>query len=940
MQIQGYDLFTSDLESPNTRGRCVYTKAVYKAKQVIPPTEFADCTWVSEQGRNDTSLLIGTLYRSGSPALAITRDLALHETLKWAVNTQNSHVLITGDFNHPNITWTPSPQLRTTHADNTDNPATRFIECLRDTFLYQHVTRPTRYRSDQTPTLDDLVLSNEEGMIEQITHEEPLGASDHVRIEFNFVFSTPVKENKKTTWRFDRGNYEMMSEDLNLNWDNLLESKSTQEAYALFQQRITKAVLKHVPTKTIDLSKKKLKPLWMDEEAFQKLKKKHHAWIRYLNTKDQNDWLAFKRARNAATHASRKARKSFERKLATEAKHNNKAFWNYVNSRRKTRTQVGDLKDTQGNFTAIDSEKAEILNNQYFRTFTQEDHENIPTFPRIQSTTALNTINITEEMVLEQLQSLRVDKSPGIDGVHPRVLKETADVIVGPLTRIFQTSINEGKLPDMWREACITPIYKKGDKSDPANYRPVSLTSVPCKMLERIIVNELITHIRNNDLTCEQQHGFTHGKSTITNLLEAMDVWIEALSHSLPVDVIFLDYAKAFDTVPHERLLRRVESFGIGGNLLQWIRNFLTQRRQQVVVNGSASSWKPVISGVPQGSVLGPLLFTIFVSDIPETIQNFVSLFADDTKIYAAAQNCELNAHTTCLQADLNSLHEWSTKMQMQFHPDKCKVMHLGKANPRHKYTMNKVDGTKHTLESIEEEKDLGVTIDKNLTFSKHAQVQANKANKTLGLIKHTFSHVDSVSFSLLYKSLVRPHLEYATAIWYPKTKRDRDMVERVQRRATKLVKSLANLPYSERLKELDLPMATLHYRRQRADIIQLFKITHGFDKVRVNNHCNLCGRAMFTPSLATNTRGRENETVKVSQLFFAARQDKTRHQFKYQIQKATGPRAHFFPTRVTPAWNKLSQTTVNSKTVKEFKIRLGQEWGRHPDLYEYQFTY
>jgi len=655
----------------------------------------------------------------------------------------------------------------------------------------------------------------------------------------------------------------------------------------------------------------------MDEEAFRKLKKKHHAWIRYLNTKDISDWTAYKRARNAATHASRKARKSFERKLAAEARYNNKAFWNYVNSRRKTRTQVGDLKDAHGNFTAINSEKAEILNNQYFRTFTQEDHENIPTFPRIQSTTALDTINITEEMVLEQLQSLRVDKSPGKDGVHPRVLKELTDEIVGPLTQIFQKSINDGKLPDEWREASITPIYKKGDKSDPANYRPVSLTSVPCKMLERIIVNELITHIRNNDLTCEQQHGFTHGKSTITNLLEAMDVWTEALSHGLPVDVIFLDYAKAFDTVPHERLLRRVESFGIGGSLLQWIRNFLTQRRQQVVVNGSASSWKPVISGVPQGSVLGPLLFTIFVSDIPEKIQNFVSLFADDTKIYAATQKCEQSAHTSCLQADLNSLQEWSVKMQMRFHPDKCKVMHLGKANPQHKYTMNKVDGTKHMLESTDEEKDLGVTIDKNLKFSKHVQVQANKANRVLGLIKHTFAHIERESFLLLYKSLVRPHLEYATTIWSPKTKRDRDTVERVQRRATKLVKSISHLTYPERLKELELP--TLHFRRQRSDIIQLFKITHGLDTVRVNNHCNLCGRAMFTPSLASNTRG---------------------HQYKYQIQKATGPRAHFFPTRVTPAWNKLSQSTVNSKSVKEFKTRLGQEWGLHPDRHEYHFSY
>ena len=210
------------------------------------------------------------------------------------------------------------------------------------------------------------------------------------------------------------------------------------------------------------------------------------------------------------------------------------------------------------------------------------------------------------------------------------------------------------------------------------NYRPVSLTSIVCKVMEIIITQIILEHIKNTSLKCPQQHGFTTGRSTTTNLLEAVNIWSKTLSHNVPVDVIFLDYAKTFDTVPYIRLGIQIETFGISGNLLAWIKVILTGRGQRVVVNSALSPWTPMTSGVPQGSVLGPLLFTLFVSDI---LENICSLFADDTKIHAAFYD-EHSSCTTSLQEDPCRLQNCTVDKEMQLHPAKCRTMHLGKHNP------------------------------------------------------------------------------------------------------------------------------------------------------------------------------------------------------------------------------------------------------------------
>ena len=297
------------------------------------------------------------------------------------------------------------------------------------------------------------------------------------------------------------------------------------------------------------------------------------------------------------------------------------------------------------------------------------------------------------------------------------------------------------------------------------------------------------------------------------------------------MDILFLDYSKAFDTVPHRRLVKQLESFGINGGALAWTDSFVTDRRQKVRANGELSEFKPVKSGVPQGSILGPILFTLFVNDIPSELETIISMYADDTKVYTAITS---ESSITSLKSDLRKLETWAQLMQMKFHPAKCKVMHLGKNNPKETYQMKTAEGKYHNLEETELEKDLGVEIDNRLKFSHHIQSKINKANRVLGCLKHTFKFLNKEIFTLLYKSLVRPHLEYASCIWSPQIKRDQDAIERVQRRATRLLPELRNLPYTSRLQQLNLP--TLKYRRRRADMIETYRIMT--NQHSINSHC------------------------------------------------------------------------------------------------------
>ena len=258
-----------------------------------------------------------------------------------------------------------------------------------------------------------------------------------------------------------------------------------------------------------------------------------------------------------------------------------------------------------------------------------------------------------------------------------------------PLAIIYQKLLDEGVCPNEWKNANVTPIHKKGDRTDPSNYRPVSLTSQVCKVLESIIVDKITEHLTKNDLLNDAQHGFREGRSCLTNLLETLEQWTEIIDEGDAVDVAYLDFRKAFDLVSHEHLIYKLSKYGIKGKLLEWIKDFLKDRTQRVVIRGTASSPRKVTSGVPQGSVLGPLLFLIFINDLPLGLLSALSLFADDSKLFSRivkskkkGKKSNING-SAILQNDLNAVLEWANKWRMEFNVDKCKIMHLGHNIPK-----------------------------------------------------------------------------------------------------------------------------------------------------------------------------------------------------------------------------------------------------------------
>jgi len=794
---------------------------------------------------------------SGSPDYSAVLCELLNE-----LSSVNYAVHVTGDFNFPGINWT---------SFTAGNPIAReFLDCVLQNGMSQFVTVPTRGEN-----VLDLVLSNVDQGVFDISVTVPFLTSDHSMVFFR-VHGCDASSNEPKFYRDFRGaDYDLINGFLlSIDWNGLFADclRDVQSYWNVFHAILTTVIDTTVPLKCHKNRKFKM------PKNVRKLKSTRKKLYK------QGKKTEFKAATSEYKNALNEIFLAEELRVLSGNVNN---LYRFVNSKVKSKTGVLPLKNDRGNIVVSDVDKAQLLNDKFASVYTIDDGNLPPCSRSVSEDVSKSEVNLSENVVLRVLRKLPNKVSHTPDGLPALFLKRIAESVSEPLAKIFQLSFVKSEVPNVWSTATVSPIYKKNDASEPLNYRPISLTCVSCKVMETIIRDELMQYFDEHGLIANAQHGFRAKNSVCTQLLECQNYWFKNLCRGFALDVVYIDFAKAFDTVCHSKLLHKLAALGVSGKLLSWLHAFLSGRTQRVLVNDALSECTEVTSSVVQGSVLGPTLFLAYVNDVVDCVKDLpvkVKLFADDVKLYATVDNA------LELQTALDNVSKWSKNWQLSIASSKCCVLGLGAKNPEYKYQLDGEILTRQT-----NCRDLGVQLTSSNKSSEHCSIIAAKAIKRAGMILRAFTTNKPDTLLKAFTVFVRPLLECATPTWCPYLLKDIDAIERVQRHYTRRIFKRCHLPalsYPERLKYFG--MDTLELRRIRSDLTMYFKIIHGYsviDSSKMFQFCNNANRGngykMYVPFCNTVC-----------------------------LQNA-------FEVRRLAIWNNLSYKVVSSTSVNMFVSRL-----------------
>ena len=779
-------------------------------------TTVVEAVFVKLQLGKNLPLIIGSLYRPPSSGPDYMNDLC--QTLEDLYReNKNATLWIGGDLNLPDIRWQTASVEGNQVASYIN---TRFLDMIQNCCLEQAVNFPTR--NDNTL---DLFLTNRPSLINRCIAIPGVSDHDGVFIESSVSAKRgkPVRRKIYIWKRADLDHLKTACLDFQHRFmETYSITSSVQDMWHDISSTLTTLLDSSVPSK---MSSSRFSQPWINRDIKALSRRKKKSFKKARSTKKPKDVQRYQHLKKVTRSACKKAYHEYINDIISpDSTSNPKRFWGFINSKKKDSSGVAPLKSSDGLTYSDPASKANILNDQFSSVFNSDEPSNnikdmgdsdIPNMP---------DIHVTANGVEKLLRGLQIHKATGPEGISTRLLKELASELTPVFTVFYNASISQGTIPAEWKQADVVPIYKKGAKNRPENYWPVSLTAITCKMLEHVITSSIMKHLEVHNILTDAQHGFRKSRSCESQLIITLQDLAKTVDDKGQTDVVLLDFSKAFDNVPHKRLLHKLDHYGVRGNLHRWISDFLGGREQQVVLDGSKSRSAPVLSGVPQGSVLGPLLFLLYIKDLPDYITNnsTVRLFADDCVLYRKIDSPDDSA---LLQRDLEALQAWEKDWPMEFHPQKCQILHI--TNKRHPIQQPyNIHG--HILEVVETAKYLGVNIHRTLTWNTHISQVVKKANNTRAFLQRNIYQCPRHTKDLCYKALVRPQREYASSIWDPHTATNISSLEMVQRRAARFVIGdyHQTSSVSSMLHQLQWPM--LQERRATSKVIMMFRIVNG----------------------------------------------------------------------------------------------------------------
>lgn len=771
---------------------------------------------------------------------------------------------------------------------------------LKDTCISNdlkiHINEPTRITSSSKTCLDQ-IISNIPNFVARIVVDPPVDTNDHCTVGAYLKFKLPFeKAYYRSIWQYDRGNYIGFKAALETtDWNLCFESDNVDIVCNTWTSTFLKIARTYIPNKAVlirprdspwytgHLHKMRRKVIRLYHNAKEKMNQYH--WNRYKSLN--------KEYHNELDNAEKVYEESLNKSLCKNR--NAKGWWKTVNQLigRGNDSSYPPLQDLNSNEFVSDSKQKASLFNDFFLSHSDIDTSNVR-LPAVQVDTEikLSDIIVTDQEVKDLIQILDTSKSTGCDEISPKLVSIAGDSIVSPLTRLFNLCLHKNKLPSLWKKANVIPIHKKDEKDKLNNYRPVSILPVLSKIFERVIFKHVYNFFHEHKLLSNHQSGFRPNDSTVNQLAYLYHTFSQALDNKKDLRIVFCDISKAFDRVWHDGIIFKLHQMGISGNLLCLFKDYLNERQQRVTIRGQSSDWGYIRAGVPQGSVLGPLLFLVYINDIVDKITCDIKLFADDTILYVTVD--DYNLSTELLNANLKKIEEWSNQWLVSFNPQKTKLLNMSyKREPP--FDDFPVYFNDVQILSVREHKHLGLCIDDKLKWSLHVDAVISSVSKMIDVLQKLKYSLDRHTLQTIYFSFIRPKLEYGSIVWDDCSEYDKLRLENTQLRCARIV-SGAKKGTSHELIYQELAWSTLSERRKFCKKKFMFNI--------VNNHCP----PYLHDTLPMNVQHRHN-----------LRNDSNIRNFKARTDK--------FRTSILPdcirLWNDLPSVIKNLPSIESFKTAI-----------------